>query len=145
LVEVNGEPVTGADFADRGERAQRMAEREFNLSMADTLRDDNTIVAGRFWNGPTAMPELSIEEEFARDLGWKLGDRIGFDIAGQPFEATITSLRTVDWESFRPNFFVIASPGSLDGFAASHITAVTVPPGATRFTADLVAAFPNLS
>src|SRR5690606_41524557 len=56
-----------------------------------------------------------------------------------------SSLRTVDWESFRPNFFVIASPGSLDGFAASHITAVTVPPDATRFTADLVEAFPNLS
>ena len=47
--------------------------------------------------------------------------------------------------SFRPNFFVIASPGSLAGYPASHITAVTVPPGATRFTADLVAAFPNLS
>src|SRR5690606_12738012 len=145
LVSDNGEAVTGEDYAARGERARRMAEREFNLSMADALRDDNEVVAGTFWTGPTATPELSVEEEFARDLGWKLGDRIGFDIAGQPFEATITSLRTVDWESFRPNFFVIASPGSLDGFAASHITAVTVPPGATRFTADLVAAFPNLS
>lgn len=145
LVSDNGEAVTGEDYAARGERARRMAEREFNLSMADALRDDNEVVAGTFWTGPTATPELSVEEEFARDLGWKLGDRIGFDIAGQPFEATITSLRTVDWESFRPNFFVIASPGSLDGFAASHITAVTVPPDATRFTAGLVEAFPNLS
>src|SRR5690606_27768489 len=102
-------------------------------------------VAGTFWTGPTATPELSVEDEFARDLDWKLGDRIGFDIAGQPCEATITSLRTVDWESFRPNLFVIASPGSLEGFAASHITAVTVPPDATRFTADLVEAFPNLT
>ena len=145
LASDNGKPVTGADYAPRGERAQRMAEREFNLSTAAALRDDNKVVAGQFWTGPTAAPELSVEEDFARDLGWKLGDRIGFDIAGQPFEAEITSLRTVDWESFRPNFFVIASPGSLDGFAASHITAVTVPPDATRFTADLVAAFPNLT
>src|SRR5690606_31000710 len=45
----------------------------------------------------------------------------------------------------RPNFFVIASPGALDSYPASHITAVVVPPGATRFTADLVAAFPNLT
>lgn len=145
LVEVNGKPVSAADYADDGERAQRMAEREFNLSVADHLRDDNEVVAGRFWTTPPATPQLSVEEEFARTLGWKLGDRIGFDVAGQPFEAEVTSLRTVDWESFRPNFFVIASPGSLDGFAASHITAVTVPPEATRFTADLVEAFPNLT
>nr|MBA3485755.1 FtsX-like permease family protein [Lysobacter sp.] len=50
-----------------------------------------------------------------------------------------------EWESFRPNFFVVASPGALDGFPASYITAVSVPPERTRFTADLVAQFPNLS
>src|SRR5690606_20908113 len=48
------------------------------------------------------------------------------------------------WESFQPNFFVLASPGALDGYPASHITAVQVPPEATRFTADLVQRFPNL-
>ena len=145
LVAVNGEAVTASDYAGEGDRAQRMAEREFNLSVADHLRDDNTVVAGRFWTAPPKTPQLSVEEEFARTLGWKVGDRIGFDIAGQPFTAKITSLRDVDWESFRPNFFVVASPGALDGFAASHITAVTVPPTATRFTADLVDAFPNLT
>src|SRR5690606_24166248 len=138
LVGMNGNTVTGADFETRGGRARRMAEREFNLSMADTLRADNKVVAGAFWTAPPATPELSVEEEFANDLGWKVGDRIAFDIAGQRFEAPITSLRSVEWESFRPNFFVIASPGALDGYPASHITAVVVPPEATRFTADLV-------
>ncbi len=146
LVEHNGKPVTGDDYAQQGERAQRLAEREFNLSVADALRDDNKVTAGKFWGAkPPAKPEVSVEEEFAERLGWKLGDRIAFDIAGQKFEATITSLRSVDWESFRPNFFVIASPGSMDGFPASHITAVSVPPQRTRFTADLVERFPNLS
>ena len=145
LVGMNGKAVTGADFEARGGRARRMAEREFNLSMADALRADNKVVAGAFWTAPPAAPELSVEEEFANDLGWKVGDRIAFDIAGQRFEAPITSLRSVEWESFRPNFFVIASPGALDGYPASHITAVVVPPEATRFTADLVDAFPNLT
>lgn len=146
LVEHNGKPVTGDDYAQQGERAQRQAEREFNLSVADALRDDNKVTAGKFWGArPPAKPEVSVEEQFAERLGWKIGDRIAFDIAGQKFEATITSLRSVDWESFRPNFFVIASPGSMDGFPASHITAVSVPPQRTRFTADLVERFPNLS
>ncbi|KAB8181299.1 FtsX-like permease family protein [Lysobacter maris] len=145
LVSHNGEAVTGEDYAERGGRAERMAERTFNLSTAAALRDDNKVTDGRFWSGEVAAPELSVEEDFARDLGWEVSDRIGFDIAGQPFEATISSLRSVDWESFRPNFFVIASPGALDGYPASHITAVSVPPERTRFTAELVRAFPNLS
>lgn len=146
LVAHNGKAVTGADYAERGERAKQLAEREFNLSVADSLRSDNKIVDGKFWAArKLARPEVSVEEGFAEELGWKLGDRVGFDIAGQNFQATVTSLRKVDWESFRPNFFVIASPGSLDGYAASYITAMNVPAERTRFTSQLVERFPNLS
>jgi putative ABC transport system permease protein len=139
----NGEAASGAQYGEQ--RARRMAEREFNLSMADGFGDDNRTTAGRVWSGRPASPELSVEEEFAQRLGWKIGDRITFDIAGEPFTGRITSLREVNWESFKPNFFVVASPGALDGYAASWITAVHVPPGQPRFTARLVDRFPNLT
>src|SRR3546814_778840 len=130
----------------RSRQARRRAEREFNLSFADALRDDNKVVDGKFWGKTVpAQPELSIEEDFAQSLGWELGDDITFDIAGQRFEGRITSLRSIDWESFRPNFFVLASPGALDGYPASYITAVSVPESQPRFTAGLVQRFPNLS
>ncbi|SDY26184.1 ABC transporter permease [Lysobacter enzymogenes] len=146
LVSHNGQPVTGDSYAERGDRAKQLAEREFNLSVADTLRDDNKVTDGKFWAPrKLAQPEVSVEEGFAETLGWKVGDRIGFDIAGQPYAAKITSLRKVDWESFRPNFFVVGSPGSMDGYAASYITAISVPAGNTRFTSQLVERFPNLS
>lgn len=146
LVSHNGRPVSGATYDGKEPRARRMAERDFNLSVASTLRADNEVTAGRFWPATGRVaPQLSVEERFAETLGWKVGDRVGFDIAGQTFEAPVTSLRSVEWESFRPNFFVIASPGALDGYAASYITAVSVPPAQTRFTADLVARFPNLT
>src|SRR5690606_32206701 len=117
LVMHNGEAVSGKDYEapadeaassdDDAERGRRWAEREFNLSTAATLRDDNKVTEGAFWpQEGTSAPELSVEEEFAADLGWKIGDTVGFDIAGQQMEATVTSLRSVDWESFRPNFFV---------------------------------------
>src|SRR5690606_17147356 len=156
LVTHNGEPVVraGADAthatpdvpaADTPDR--RRTEREFNLSMAATLGDDNRVVAGRFWDPAQlpASPEISVESGYAKSLHWEIGDTVSFDVAGQPFQATITSLRDVDWTSFRPNFFVVASPGALDGFPASHITAVSVPPERPRFTADLVGHFPNLT
>ncbi len=146
LVEHNGKPVTGDAYAAEGDRARRLAEREFNLSSAESVGDDNKIVAGKLWPPKRlAKPEISVEEEFAASLKWKLGDRVAFDIAGQRFEATITSLRTVEWESFKPNFFVVASPGALDDYSASYITAVKVPPERATFTAGLVQRFPNLS
>jgi len=146
LVEMNGQAVVADDFGEQGGRARRMAEREFNLSESAELRDDNTITSGTFWTGRVPdEPELSVEEEFAKLLGWKIGDVVGFDIAGAKYSGRITSLRKVDWESFRPNFFVLGSPGSLDGYSGSHITAVKVPSERTRFTADLVDQFPNLS
>jgi len=146
LVELNGKAVEVEALGEDGGRARRMAEREFNLSSAAALRTDNEITAGSFWTGRVpAQTELSVEEDLAETMGWKLGDMVTFDIAGSPYTGRITSLRKIDWESFRPNFFVIGSPGSLDAYAGSHITAVNVPEGRTRFTADLVDAFPNLS
>ena len=145
LLARNGTPVGRASYPD-DPQMQRRAEREFNLSFGSTLRDDNRVVEGRFWGDRTpTTPELSVEKKFADSLGWKVGDRIVFDIAGQRFQARITSLRDVNWDSFRPNFFVLVSPGALDAYPASWITAVSVPPASTRFTADLVAQFPNLS
>jgi len=146
LLARNGQPASGATVGSDDPIAQRRAEREFNLSSAALLSADNKITAGTFWGaGGAQKPQISVEEGFAESLGWKLGDRIAFDIAGQRFEAPITSLRSVEWESFKPNFFVIASPGALDAYPASYITAVNVPPTKARFTAELVERFPNLS
>ena len=147
FVEFNGKPVTGADFGEEGERSRRLAEREFNLSFASALRSDNEVVGGKFWlpAGPS-QPEISVEEDFATTLGWKLGDRVVFDIAGQRYEARVTSLRKVDWESFKPNFFVIGSPASLRDFPATYVGGVHVLPAQKAdFTRTLVNRFPNLS
>jgi putative ABC transport system permease protein len=145
-VERNGKPISGAQYADAGGRAQRWAEREFNLSSADSFGDDNQLVAGEYWDKNHRGPhEISVEEKLAEALGWSLGDRIVFDVAGQRLQVRVTSLRKVEWESFKPNFFVVTSPGALDGYAASYITAIKVRPEQTRFTAALVERFPNLS
>ena len=148
----NGEPVRVAetaadDSADPEERrARRRATREFNLSTDGPLRDDNRVVAGEYWGDRVpATPEISVEAGYAESLDWELGDTVSFDIAGQRLDATLTSLREVDWESFRPNFFVLVSPGALDGYPASHITAVSVPPEQSGFTGALVERFPNLT
>lgn len=147
LVAVDGRTVTGADYAARGLRAQRLAEREFNLSTAAALGEDNTVVAGRFWSAerPPEGVEFSVEDGLADTLGWSLGDRVAFEIGGSRLEGTVTSLREVEWESFRPNFFVLVSPNAVDGLGASYITAIHLPPGRDDFTRRLLDRFANLS
>lgn len=146
LVSVNGVQVSGETYAERGDRARRLAEREFNLSSVASLREqDNTIVEGAFWAPDERSAQFSVEQSMARDFGWTIGDVIGFDIAGTRFEAPITSVRKVDWESFRPNFFVVTPLGPLDGHTASHVGAARVPRADAALTRELVEAYPNLS
>lgn len=146
LSDVNGEAVSAESYAARGERATHLAEREFNLSSVAQLRaNDNTIVAGTFWAPGDTTPQFSVEEGMAKTFGWQLGDVVGFDIAGSHFEAPITSLRKVDWESFRPNFFVITPSGALGAQAASYISSARVASGDPALTRALVTAYPNLS
>lgn len=146
LTHVNDAAVTGATYADRGRRAQRLAEREFNLSGTDTLAEDNVVTAGDFWPaGSTRADEISVEEGIADTLGWSIGDRLTFDVAGESYTATITSLRRVTWESFRPNFFVVGQPAAIDALPRSYITSVHVGEAQRAAMNELVKRFPNLS
>lgn len=145
LVTVNGKAVVPEDFTE--DRAQRLVDREFNLSNTATLPEHNPVSAGRWTdNEPDA---LSVEEGLAETLGLKLGDRLGFDIAGQITEGRITSLRKVDWGSMRVNFFVVFPVAEVPNVPVSYISAFRAPevaPGATQgFDNALVRQFPNIT
>jgi putative ABC transport system permease protein len=146
LALVNGSAVSGDDYADRGERARRLAEREFNLSATRRFADDNVATVGRLWTpADPDLPQWSVEEGFAETLGWRIGDVVAFDVGGQRIAAPITSLRKVDWESFRPNFFVIGTPATVAKLPASYITSIHVAADRRSAVNTLVERFPNLS
>lgn len=144
LAAIDGRPVSPEDYED--DRAQRLAGREFNLSWARRLQGDNRIVAGRWWT-PEEHGErvVSVEEGLAETLGIALGDELTFRVAGREVTVEVTSLREVEWDSFRVNFFVIAPPGVLESFPASYITALYVPPERHRVLNALVMEFPNIT
>ena len=144
LTEINGEAVSPDDYTADA-HAERHIRREFNLSWASDLSDDNQIVNGAWWgNASIEEAEISFEEGLAKTIGVKLGDRLTYDIAGSPFSAKITSLRKVDWDTFRVNFFVIVSPGFLEGYPVSYVTSFYVPPAKTAMIHELVREFPNI-
>jgi putative ABC transport system permease protein len=143
LIAISDVPVAQRSYTE--ERAKRLAEREFNLSWADTIQADNKVVAGKFWTAEDKAPQFSVEEGLAKSLGIQLGDTLTYDVAGSRFTATVTSLRKVEWDSFKANFFVIANRGVLDSYPASYITSFHLKPGNEDVVTGLIRQFPNLS
>ena len=140
LISSNGRALVATDYVD--ERARRLVDREFNLSYMDKMPDHNRVSAGKWIAGPG---EISVEAGIAATLGIKLGDALGFDIAGNTVLGRVTSLRTVQWDSMRVNFFVIFPPSSLSAMPQTFITALFVAPDKLAVANRLVQTFPNLT
>lgn len=142
LTRINDRAVSSADYSD--DRARRLVDREFNLSWATRMQRDNLLVAGEWWGeAPQRQDQFSMEDDIARSLGIKIGDRLTFDSAGSTFAAEVTSLRKVDWDSFNVNFFLVAPPGLLDQQPVSYVTSFYLPPGNVELLNALVEQFPN--
>ncbi len=141
LIQVNDQPITNETYVD--DRARRLVDREFNLSTMRDIPPQNRIVAGRWYDN--RKPEASVEEGLAKTLKLKLGDKLRFDIAGQQVEATITSLRKLDWGSMRVNFFVILNPALVENMPQTWITAFHLPQEKISLVNDLMREFPNLT
>jgi putative ABC transport system permease protein len=144
LTAINATPIK--DVHVQGERAQRMRDREANLSWSATLPAANTITAGHWWNANEAQQSLaSIEADYAKDLGLKLGDTLTFNVAGDLITAKVASLRKVRWDSFQPNFFIELSPGALQNYPSTWITSTYLPPDKANILVELVRELPALT
>lgn len=144
LMAINDIPVKEKHY--RNSRARHLARREFHLTWASELQVDNRIVAGRWWSSPEPEPpQFSVEVDLAETLGIKLGDSLTFEIGGRKVSATVTSLRAIEWNSFNPNFFVMASPGLLNDFPGTYLTSFYLPEEHKSLLTDLVKQFPSVT
>jgi len=173
LIAIDGRAIGPNDYRDAD--ARRLVDREFNLSYTTELPADNRIVSGRWYGAqggavkdtPAAAnsvangaqsgaagqdarglrvgAEISMESGIAHSLRVKVGDVLRFDIAGQQIDAPVTSLRKLDWGSFRVNFFVLMPPAALSGFPATFITSFHLAANRHSTIDALVARFANLT
>ena len=144
MTEINGESVKSRKYPVPD--GEWMANREQNLTWAAELSTSNTILEGEWWGpGFDGRPQVSVEEEAAMELGLELGDRLRFLVAGQEVEATVTSFREVNWDSFQPNFFMVFSPGALEGFPTTYVASLKVAEEQQGVLLRLVRAHPSVS
>ena len=141
---INGEDVKTREYPV--EDGEWMANREQNLTWAETISDSNELVKGEWWPiDYDDEPLVSLEEEAAMELGVDLGDRLQYLVAGQEIAATVSSFRKINWDSFQPNFFMVFSPSALDGYPATFVAGVKVEDERKDVLLNLVRKHPTVS
>ena len=154
---VNGEAVKLAEEREpeeqRGENKEERRKhwyqsREYVLTYLNQLPKGNEIVKGIWWqrgqNFPA--PQVSVEEEAAQSLGLDIGSTVEFDVQGATIAAQVSSIRKVEWGNFSTNFYMILSPGSLEGAPFTFVGTIRVPLELeVPLQQAVVASFPNVS
>lgn len=147
--EINGKTAAslGSDTAFRRER------RGFNMELRTTYRDSLTssekIVAGT-WTGkaiPGQDVPVSLEEDYARHIGVKIGDHIEFNVQGTEIAAVVSSLRKVEWNRIQTNFRLLFPSGVLEDAPQFHVILTHVPSAkvSVQYQRAVVQAYPNVS
>lgn len=120
LVAKNDQPFA-ADLV----KSNNSLRRELNLTQTTEYPADNIILQG---TAALKHPgEVSVEAKTAAELGIKIGDRLTFSLPEGQIQARVVNLRSVEWESFSPNFFFIFAPNTMDENAGSYLGSFYVP------------------
>ena len=133
VIEINGEAVDVL-FPDRRNEPE-IVERELNLTWADQIGEGSTLIDGDF-----SAAGVSIEQEAAIEANVGLGDELTINVGGIDYTLPITSIRTVDWQSMQPNFYLILPQSVLSDYQANYVSSVflddTSAAGFYRFMAN---------
>jgi putative ABC transport system permease protein len=143
VLAVNGENFADEATKEKPEQRQGVG-RELNLTWLNHLPDNNKLESGQWFSADTKA-EVSVESQLAERLQLKLGDQLKFSVGGQLFEAKISSIRKVDWNSLQPNFYMVLSPDLMQSFPATYITAFYLNMSEQELLNQIVRQFPTVS
>ena len=144
LSAVNGVPIRQY-VSKESNRQDESLDRDLALTWNIHLPKDNKIIQGKWHqsNLNNEMKGVSIEQGIAENLAIKLGDTLAFTIETQTVSAIVTSIRSVEWESFSPNFYMIFSPGVLAGLPVSYMSSLRLDKKQRPILRKFVEQFPS--
>lgn len=127
------------------DRAKNSIKRDLNLTWSADLPAENKLIAGEWWQADSTGISVSLEEDLAKGLNAKIGDELTFVIAGEDYRATITSIRSVNWDTVQPNFFVMFNPESIQGVPVTYLTSFYLPENQQKELIMLAREFPTIT
>ena len=124
-------------------------DRELSMSAAVNLPDDNSVLEGLWWDEIESdesfqrLAKVSVESKLAERLGIKVGDTLTFQIAADSLKAKVSSLRKVEWDRMKPNFYMLFDEQSLAPFSKTYMTSFYLPPERQQDVIQLLQLLPN--
>lgn len=142
LTGINGMPVQ--KIVTKDSQGESATHRELSLTWTENLPEDNKITDGTWWQSDQ-KGLVSVEQKLSESLKIKLGDRLDFIVGGQQLTATVASIRSLKWETLKPNFYMIFSPGTLDVFPGTYLTSFYLPENNKIYLNHLVKKYPAMT
>ncbi len=140
LIKING--VAVQQIVSKDSQGERATHRDLSLTWARNIPEDNKLATGNWWPaGQSGL--LSIEEKLAKSLKVKVGDQLTFTVGSQQFTASVSNIRKVKWDTMKPNFYMLFSPGTLDAYAYTYITSFYLPPEKKALLNTLIKHYPG--
>jgi len=144
---LNDSPIM--QVLDSEKRQHNALNRELNLSFAETMQTHNKLIKGKWWSHDPVigdkLPEISLENSMAQELGLKIGDKLGFQIGSRQIHGIVSNLRAVKWDSFQPNFYIIFPPQVLEQFPATYISSFHLADKNKKLLNQLIEQFPGIT
>ena len=137
--------VNGNTLPEWGPDATGPRQREANFTSTDSKPEGNEILSGEWWPVGSEESLISLEDGFADDIGAKVGDDLTLRIAADEFVVTVASIRSVNWESMQPNFFVIFPEKLLDRFPTTLFTSFYLEPDEKYRVSELLEFMPTIT
>lgn len=146
LIEINNQPVRRAVTKEGESSGDNALRRDLSLTWAAELPEGNQLTQGTWWSDAThTLPGVSVEAELAKRLGLKLGDQLLFNVGAVEVKVEIQSLRSVEWDSFQPNFYMVFQPGTLEQVPATYMTSFYLPSDRPDNLLALARTYPNVT
>jgi len=144
LTEINNQNVQLDDQL----KEEPALQRDLALTWSEALPSGNKILQGQWLQtneNSIQGPQVSVEAGLAKRLKIQLDDQLSFDVAGEIFKVTVTSIRSVDWGSLSPNFYMIFSLDVLQHLPVSYLTSFHVPAQKNQQLTQLIRAYPTIT
>ena len=136
-------PVANAQITRKQDKNNAI-DRNFNITWIKDLPEQNKIVDGE-WFQEEEENGISISDDISERYNLKMNDEVIIQMEDGSIETYIQSIRTVDWESFSPNFFVIGHPTLFEEKSSTHITSFFIPKSKQKVAAELMREFRTVS
>lgn len=145
LISINGEQVRARLLENDQSSVGDELDRELNITWTQRIPSGNQLVAGEWWQPDDLTPQVSVESGLAQRLGADIGDSLVFSIGSELLEVKISSLRSLNWDSMKPNFYMIFPPKILAAYPATYITSFYLPTNKKPLLNQFIRQFPTVT